>query len=171
MSDIEFSLTGQRTEDVRFPAYKARDYLERAVTRRLEGKTPKRVIDYIVDSIQPYERGNGDAIYQLHRLDIEDKHRLIIPHLQLEYVRNIRYVDETGETFTIPEWAVTQARTSYIPTGKRNVKVAYKGDAAMGIFFGHDMPLERLPILPTLGNLVKVVSRTLTVLDKEFTKA
>lgn len=137
MSDMEFALTGKRTKDVEFPACKTGDYLERAVTRRLEGKAPKRVIDYIVHSMQPCEGGNGDAIYQLHRLDIEDKHRLIIPHLQLDYVRNIRYIDETDETFTVPEWAVTDARTSYIPTGKRNVKVTYKGDAAMQIFFGH----------------------------------
>ncbi len=93
LSDIEFALTGQRTKDVEFPTYKARDYLERAITKRLEGKAPKRVINYIVDSIQPYEGGYGEPIYQLHRLDIEDKHRLIIPHLQLEYIRNIRYVE------------------------------------------------------------------------------
>jgi len=171
MSDIEFATTGKRTEDVTFPARKTRDQVEAAIRRRLEHKAPKRVLDYIVQSIQPYEGGKGDPIWQLHRLDIVDKHRLIVPHLQFEWVRNIRYVDETGETFTVPEWAVTQARSLMIPTEKRGVQVTYKGNATVGILFGHGMPLERRLIFPTLNNLAVFVSRTLLVLEREFSKS
>lgn len=61
LSDIEFALTGKRTKDVMLPACKTRDQVERAVERRLEGKSPKGIMDFIVQAIQPYEGGNGDA--------------------------------------------------------------------------------------------------------------
>ncbi len=31
-----------------------------------------------LDRIQPYQRGNGHRLWQLHRLDIQDKHRLLL---------------------------------------------------------------------------------------------
>jgi hypothetical protein len=74
MSEIEFLTTGERTDDVIFPVYKRRAHLERAVERRLKGKTPKRVIDYIVESIQPYEGGvvmpSGDFTVSTLRTNI-----------------------------------------------------------------------------------------------------
>src|SRR5271165_6529198 len=141
MSEIEFINTGKRTGDMIFPAYKTGDQLRRAITKRgLEDKATKRVIDYIVESIQPYETGNGAPIWQLHRLDIEDKHRLIIPKLQFEWVRNIRYIDETGEEFTVPEWVITNARRVFYPTEKRGVQVTHKGHSSVSILFGRGMP-------------------------------
>ena len=171
MSDIEFATTGKRTNDVIFPSRKTRDQLKVAVERRLKGKTPERIIDYIVESIQPYERGNGDAIWQLHSLDIVDKHRLIIPKLQWEWRRNIRYVDETGETSAVPEWVITQSRRVMFPTEKRGVQVTNKGNASVSILFGKGMPLESKHVFPTLTNLAAVVSRTLLVLEREFSKS
>ena len=171
MSEIEFVATGKRTDDVLFPVYKRRDYLEKAVESRLKGKAPKRVIDYIVDSIQPYETGNGAAIWQLHRLDIEDKHRLIIPKLQFEWVRNIRYVDETGEEFTVPEWIITNTRRVFFPTEKRGVQVTHKGHSSVSILFGKGMPFESKHVFPTLGQLTTYVSETLTVLEEEFSES
>jgi len=171
MSEMEFVLTSKRTKDVTFPVYKTRDDLEKAVNSRLEGKTPKRVIDYIVKSIQPYERGNGDAIWQLHRLDIVDKHRVIVPHLQLEWVRNIRYIDETGEEFTVPEWIITNTRRVFFPTEKRGVQVTHKGHSSVSIVFGKGMPLESKHVFPTLTQLAPVVVRTLIALEREFIKS
>jgi hypothetical protein len=171
MSEIEFVTTSKRTKDVTFPVYKTRDDLEKAVNSRLEGKTPKRVIDYIVKSIQPYERGNGDSIWQLHRLDIVDKHRIIVPHLQLEWVRNIRYVDDTGEELTVPEWIITSTRRVFFPTEKRGVQVTHKGYSSVGVVFGKGMPLESKHVFPTLGQLTTFVTKTLAVLEREFAKS
>jgi hypothetical protein len=171
MSDIEFATTGKRTDKVIFPSRKTRDQLKVAVDRRLKGKAPERIIDYIVESIQPYERGNGDAIWQLHSLDIVDKHRLIIPKLQFEWVRNIRYIDETGEEFTVPEWVITNARRVFYPTEKRGVQVTHKGHSSVSILFGKGMPFESKHVFPTLSKLAPAVVRTLLALEGEFSES
>ena len=172
MSEIESLTTGKRTGDMIFPAYKTWDQLKKAIAKRgLEDKAPKRIIDYIVDSIQPYETGNGDPIYLLHRLDIEDKHRLIIPKLQFEWVRNIRYIDETGEEFTVPEWVITNARRVFYPTEKRDVQVTHKGYSSVSVLFGKGMPFESKHVFPTLTQLAAAVGRTLFVLEQEFLKS
>lgn len=172
MSEIEFVTTGKRTADMLFPAYKTRDQLKRAITQRgLEDKAPKLVIDYIVQTIQPYEGGDGDAIWQLHRLDIEDKHRLIIPKLQFQWVRNIRYIDKTGEEFTVPEWIITNARRVFYSTAERDVQVTHKGHSSVSILFGNGMPFESLVIFPKLNKLAVFVSGTLSALEREFAKS
>ena len=172
MSDIEFATTGKRTDKVTFPARKTRDQLKTAIERRLKHKAPERVLDYIVQVIQPYEGGDGDPIWQLHRLDIVDKHRIVIPQLQWEWIRNVRYVDETGETFTVPEWVITRARRGiYFPTEKRDVHITYKGNSSVSILFGSGMPFESRHIFPTLNNLAVFVARTLSALGREFSKS
>jgi hypothetical protein len=171
MSEIEFVTTGKRTHDVMFPAYKTRDQLEAAIHRRLELKAPRRVLDFIMNVIQPYERGSGDAIWQLHRLDRVDKHQLLIPHLPFEWVRNICYVDESGETFSVPERAGAPAGVLRIPTQKRNVQVTHEGHVTVDIRFGAGMPLEGRYIDSTLTILKGSVSQTLVDLGREFRDA
>lgn len=172
MSQIEFLTTDERTDDVIFPVYKRREYFEKAVESRLKGKAPERVINYIVDSIQPYETGNGAPIWQLHRLDIEDKHRVIIPKLQFEWIRNVRYIDETGEEFSIPdEWVITNARRVVYPTEKRGVQVTHKGHSSVSVLFGKGMPFESKHVFPTLNNLAPIIVGTLLALEREFSKS
>jgi hypothetical protein len=171
MSEIEFVTTGKRTHNVMFPVRKTIGQLETFIQRRLKEKAPREVLDFIKNEVQPYERGSGDAIWQLHRLDLVDKHQLLIPHLQFEWARNIRYVDESGETFSVPEWAGAPAGILRIPTQKRSVQVTHRGHVTVDIRFGAGMPLEGRYILPTLTNLKAFVSRTLIALDREFRDA
>jgi hypothetical protein len=171
ISDIEFTATGKRSHNITFPVRKTRDQVETAVKKRLEGKAPKRVLDYIVDSIQPYEKGNGDAIWQLHRLDLVDKHQLIVPHLQFDWIRNIRYIDDTSRESSIAEWVITRARRMIYPAEGRGVQITHKGNSSVSILFGDGMPFESKHISQTLSRLATFVTRTLLVLEWEFVKS
>ena len=122
-NDIEFSHTGKRTKHTKFPVSDTRDELVAAVNGGFKHKAPERIIHFIVDVVQPYEAGDGKAIWALHALDIEDKHKLLVPHVEFQWLRRIRYKDESGEEFELPEWATTSNHPSKFPTGKRKVQI------------------------------------------------
>ncbi len=66
--------------DSGFPIFRYKNPKE--LDRRLRGIDPRAKT--IIEGLQPYERGDryrGDYLWQLHWLDIEDKHRL--PHVAL----------------------------------------------------------------------------------------
>ena len=121
-----------------------------------------------MDDVQPYEGGDGESIWALDALDIEDKHRLLIPHLQWQWIRNIRYKDESGEVFVVPEWAATGEHMPDFLTGKRKVEVTGKGYATVSAVFAHGSPLGGRHIFPTLNNLPSVVSRTVDNIERVF---
>jgi hypothetical protein len=166
-NDIEFSTTGKRSRRTKFPVYNTRDELVAAVNGGFKHKAPQRIIDFIVDVVQPYESGDGKAIWAMHALDIEDKHRLLVPHVELQWLRLIRYKDESGEEFELPEWATTK-RPSKFPTGKRNVEVTDKGKASVSVVFAHGLPLGGKHIFPTLNNLAVFIDRTIFGIERTF---
>jgi hypothetical protein len=164
-NDIEFSTTGQRTKHTKFPVCDTRDELVAAINGGFKHKAPERIINFIVNVVQPYEAGDGNPIWSLHALDIEDKHRLLIPRVHFKWVRQIRYKDESGEVFEFPEWAATGKRTPKFPTGKRKVEVTDNGKATVGVVFAHGLPFGGRHIFPTLNNLAVFVDRTIDSLE------
>jgi hypothetical protein len=167
-NDIEFATTGQRTKHTKFPVFDTQKCLIDAINGGFKHKAPEGVVNFIVDVVQPYETGDGNPIWALHALDIEDKHRLLIPHLQWQWIRNIRYKDESGEVFVVPEWAATGEHMPDFPTGKRNVEVTGKGNSTVSIVFAHGLPLGGKHIYPTLSKLALVVSRTIDDIERVF---
>jgi hypothetical protein len=167
-NDIEFSHTGKRTKHTKFPVSDTRDKLVAAINGRFKHKAPERIIDFIVDVIQPYETGDGKAIWALHALDIEDKHRLLVPHVEFQWLRQIRYIDENGEEFELPEWATTKNHPSKFPTGKRKVEITDKGKATVSVVFAHGLPLGGKHVFPTLNNLAVFVDRTIFSIERVF---
>ena len=112
MNEIEFRTVGKRTTFTKFPIYDTRDGLVSAVNGGLKEKAPKEVIDCIVGIVQPYKGGNGDAIWGLHALDIEDKHRLLIANTELQFIRGIRIEDDTGAEYPISDWLLVVGKTA-----------------------------------------------------------
>jgi len=57
-----------------------------------------------IDRIQPYHRGNGHRLWQLHRLDIQDKHRLLVAVSFIPTARTMTPSEreEFEATFLIP---------------------------------------------------------------------
>lgn len=167
-NDIEFAHTGKRSHNTCFPVRDTRDELVTAINGGFVCKAPTRIVDFIVDVIQPYEGGDSQTIWALHRLDVEDKHRLLIPSVQFQWIRHIRYQDESGDVFEFPEWHATGEDPPKFPTGKRKVEVTDKGYATVGIVFAHGLPLGGKHILPTLRNLAAFVDRTVSSIERVF---
>lgn len=172
-SDIEFATTGQRTKFTKFPIDDTRQKVENAINGGFKHKAPKGVCDFILDVIQPYRGGNGEPIWQLHALDILDKHKLLIAKIHRQHIRNFRFKDETGESFIVRELAtiLNSRDLVHIPTRRRNIQITHKGKAASDVFFGDGMPFEHHSILPALRDLSVFIGRTLVALDGEFRKS
>jgi hypothetical protein len=166
-NDIEFSSTGQRTKYTKFPVCDTRDKLPAAINSGFK-HAPEKVVNFIVDVVQPYEGGGGESIWALHALDIEDKHRLLIPYLQWQWIRNIRYKDESGEVFVVPEWAATEEHMPDFATGKKKVEVTDRGYATVSVVFAHGLPLGGRHIYQTLSQLASVVIRTVDDIERVF---
>jgi len=169
INDIEFFRHGKRSTFTKFPVYETREKLVAAVNGGLRDKVPSVVIDFIVDSVQPYRRGNGDCLWSLHALDIIDKHRIVIAKKEIALIRDITCEDGGGRYFTIPVWEFSGRLPSvHICQGWRNLQLTSKGKASFSIVFGNGMPFYGFPILPTLYKLVDFVGSTVDAVRGAF---
>jgi hypothetical protein len=163
---VMYGLSTAPDEHTKFPIYETRDKLQSAVNGGLKSKASADVIKLIVDTIQPYETGDGELLLNLHRLNNVDKHRLLIAKTQLTFVSHVRIKDENGTDFVVPDWLIIHPHIAAYPLkGKRNVKVTYKGHATCGIVFGDGMPLQGQYIPPSLRTMSVFVNHVLAVFE------
>jgi hypothetical protein len=154
-------MVGNPTSFTKFPVYETRDKLVIAVNGGLKSYASLDVIDYIVDFVQPYKGGRGEAIWAVHAMDIKDKHGALIAHRELKFVTGIKGVDERGEEFEIPTWLIAGDKVaSEKLMGHRNVKITDKGRPSLKVIFGNSMPLDGYEVLPTLIQCVNVFKQT-----------
>lgn len=80
-----------------FPFGQDRQSLEGSINgHKAKGTTPsEEVITAILDEIQPYEGGKL-GLYGLHKLDITDKHLVLIPTTSKVHIEQLDFVDERG---------------------------------------------------------------------------
>ena len=128
---------------IKFPVYPTRKHLEDFIASREEQKSIVALSGKVLDMIKPYKRGNliGDSIYALHRLDVRDKHRLLIPQVQVSHVGELDTEDRTNEKILYgPDLINTFG-----------AKDRYQGKLSASMIFGEDAePVEGQPIIQTL---------------------
>jgi hypothetical protein len=159
INEVEFLNTGRRSKYTKFPMYASRKLLAGAVGGDYEKKIPKPVIDCILDTVQPYPGGDNAILYGLYSIEMEDKHRLLIPKLELKFVEGITIENDAGIEIEIPLWLVVDTKVAQQPIkGCRNAKVKNHGKATVKIMFT-DMIMVKLrggpisgpaPLIPTL---------------------
>jgi len=156
-NEVVSFLTGQRSDDyTMFPVRKTAEKVEAAINRALKNKIIdrpafERVWNLMFVRIQPYECGN-DAVWGLHRLNIIDKHRLIIPVPHLMSVSDICLQNkETGAEerfqFILDDSGVISIKM------RGNLRVKDKGHAAATVFFDVGLPYEGKAVISTLQQL------------------
>jgi len=82
----------------KFPVRETVDELEAALRGREIHIASPPLFELIVDQIKPYDGGNF-GVWQIHHLDIRDKHRLLIPILSSANITGIKIQDERGEVW------------------------------------------------------------------------
>ncbi len=138
-----------------------------------ERKPSSAVLDFILKELEPFESG-ALSLYELHQLDILDKHELVIPT-----ARSIR--PEPNEKMTITLMhpngytpinieltsGVLLKYTTGAPMFAEATKIKYSGEIrnAFPILFGEG-PLENQPVLKTLKALSQNVSKSIASLER-----
>jgi len=169
INTIIFNRLSRYDDFARFPFRKIRDDLIAAINGGLIHQASEAVSSFIVDSVKPYKGGN-DALWTLHELNILDKHRLLLPVMQVAAVHDLRFEDDRGEKIVVSNWIFTGgfqiSDTPFI--GHANVKITNKGKPTLHVFFDKGLPCEGQPVLPTLHQLTEVVTGVIDGIEKVF---
>jgi hypothetical protein len=168
-----FELTAADSTDKRkinFPIYPAREHLEKFIKSRPKQASIVAVRGKLLDEIQPYKGGDGDAIYTIHHINIADKHRLMIPQVQIGRIEAIRCEDGDGVRFEIGPRHFGTRNSPLIGLGNhRNVKVIDEGQSTLAVVFGvceEVQSVTSLPIIPVLLKFQRTVRRALETLAR-----
>ena|SRR5450432_1982783 len=149
----------------KFPIYPSLNALEAALRdRKIDISSPK-LFDLLFDKIKPHDGGNF-AIWPIHRLDIRDKHRLLIPVIYYASVSGIETENKrTGEIskrgFTM---ATTQKPPLYIPM-PIDMHVKNKGKVSVSIMFEDGVPGRQFRIMDSFSLYARFVLQIIETLE------
>jgi hypothetical protein len=168
VNDVVISRVRKWDSHTRFPFRDARDKVETAINGALIKQASPAVANFIIHDVKPYKGGN-DALWALHNLNILDKHRLLLPLMQVSAVNGIRAEDENGKVVFDGTWVITGKRKAiHDCTGYRNVKITNNGKAVLLIFFDHGLPMQGESIIPALHQLLEVVYGVVDGIERTF---
>lgn len=160
------AITGEEAPKVYFPFSSKRENLKDAKGYGAIQAASPEVARFITDTIQPYETGNR-ALWGLNKLDILDKHRLLIPTGQVTQISVTRFTDEgkdATETVIFGHDGLG-GMDVFHTAGNLNIKSYRK--PLVTIFFGPETPFNGQDICQVLIMRVIDIQRII----QAFTKA
>jgi hypothetical protein len=98
----------------KFPIFPVRDKVESALRGIKIDSVVPALFDLVVNKIQPYEGGN-ESIWPIHTLDIDDKHRLLLPVIEYASIHGIETEDEHGKVVKGGTWGTSEKPPYYVP--------------------------------------------------------
>jgi hypothetical protein len=148
---------GTPSGNTNFPIYDTREYLESKVAGALEKKQISATVEgLITQTVKPYETGNF-SLWALHKMNIRDKHQLLIPVFELVRLLNVRFKEEEGAMFSM-NVELPFGPMNWFSRGDKTAQVDDKGQAALTVRFQPGFPFEGEPVIPTLARVAEEVS-------------
>ena len=148
----------------KFPIFFSREKLVAAlVGRKIDACSP-RLFHFVVFEIKPYENGNSD-IWAIHALDIQDKHRLLIPLLNYGWINNIEVENERGEVIRGDTWAFTRPGPYYV-SFEEKVRIKSPGKLSVNVLFQEGTPTYSQEVLDTLMRFSLIVLHIVDSLEE-----
>ncbi len=120
----------------KFPVYRTYDALEAALHGNGIEQSSGDLFKMMLGQIKPYETGDH-AIWPKHRLDIRDKHRLLIPTLLYTSISGIETQDYTGEVSRDGFTAGTHQEPPWYVPMPFGVKVKNKVKVSIAVSFDY----------------------------------
>jgi hypothetical protein len=125
-----------------------KQWLEGVLTKTADIDPSSRIYDFLVNHVKGYQGGDS-GILAIHTLDIDDKHRLVIPTVHVTGLTCIELENEDG-TIDVHDAVLLTHREFFrrvVPLGS---KLKNHGDVQFHITFGGGTAAEGLEIIPTL---------------------
>jgi hypothetical protein len=134
----------------KFPVYPTMEDLEAALREKKIDISSPSLFRLMLDEIKPFDEGNF-AIWPVHKLDIRDKHRLLIPIIYYSSINGIETENKiTGEIsragFTM---ATTQQPPLFIPIPP-HLHVKKEGRISTNVMFEYGIPGREYRVLDSL---------------------
>jgi hypothetical protein len=161
-----------------FPISSAAHYSASAIASGLQGASPKAVA--LIKRMKPYKRG-ANFFWRLHRLDIADKHRLLVPVAARQQTFSVRSDVRSPGTEHYPESQMTTVRAldPRFPLKDGDIVLSYrrppaepdfedKTEFAFGfaIAFGEGQVFDGESVIPTLNQLVDFTERVVKIFER-----
>jgi hypothetical protein len=146
----------------KFPFHATKAGVVNAISQRSIPPSLKEVGEFIVEVVQPY-KGSNTKFWELHNLDITDKHEYLIPRLGMTSVWSIRAETDDGLEIALPK--VRTVIPGWPPSvfrciGHRNIKITNNGEMGIHVLFAQG-PFEGLQVEQTLTHFIKAVGECL----------
>ena len=120
-------------ERTKFPAYPTQDMLECKLRDLQINISAPHFFDFLVTKIKAY-RGGDFAIWPVHKLDVGDKHRLLIPVIHYSSISDIYAEDQNGEIHRTDTWGTFKPFPHYLKL-ERGVHIKNPGSPSFSVVF------------------------------------
>lgn len=168
-------------DNTAFPIHRSANAFEAGFSGKVRGASTKAM--EIIRSLTPYKGGN-EALWRIHRLDITDKHRLMLSvgaaYRNLTMSVGLRLPWKEGKIVKFPPVAIRPADRQY-PL-KDNAEVmgvkaaARTSDSgvtpdfqfAFEVAFGDGEIVQGEPVVPTLQQLIDYVESVIDIFDRDI---
>ena len=117
----------------------------------------------VLSEIKPHKNGNYE-LWSIHRLDIQDKHQLVLPLMSNVGVDGLSVRDDKGELHNGGTWGFTYENGFHIdfhPTWE----ILSTGKLVVSVLFAEDIPYSHQRIVETLGIFSRTVTNTVNRLE------
>jgi hypothetical protein len=159
-------LNGQSDDDVHFPFCDAPERLEKTIKKRhLDRAAPAAV--NLVRALRPYNGGNVE-LRALHDLDIQDKHRMLIPMADWADFGKIKIggisLEGGGQHFGPVQDGYSPFKFATDP----KLKVGQTVKATYHLTLGPRLPLGTRDLVSAIRDLVKLVANTIDAFENSL---
>ncbi len=117
----------------KFPIFPVRDKVEAALRGVKIDSSAPGLFDLVLNRIKPYEGGN-DSIWSIHILDVDDKHRLLLPVIEFASIQGIEVENEHGKVVRGSTWSTPEEPPYYVPI-EFGWHFKKKGQVAFSVLF------------------------------------
>jgi hypothetical protein len=147
----------------KFPVYGSAINLESAMKSKSLDVISPRLFNCILSNIKPYDGGDV-FIWSIHKLDITDKHRLLIPTTNYGSIEELEIKDERGKIYKLGSWG-TELKGVYSVAAAPGTTVQKEGRISLKVIF-KEGPLKSLEVREALRIFSITVLKVVESLEK-----
>lgn len=149
-----------------------RETREEFSTLRSQGEIHRTNPDlwhFIIDTIEPH-KGGKFAAWELNKLDVGDKHHLIIPVLLVTSIQDVVVEDSNKNFVHFANVVVCDDQiTGLVRTAAEKVEIKQHGNPTIAVVFADGEIFEGQPIIPTLLQLSQLTSEAVETIRSFMT--